>query len=232
MSQVDLLYQLQQTDDAIREGKKRLAEVVRLQTESKELIEAQGRARAAETELQKWRTRHNDLNLELSSLNGKAKRSEDRLYSGTVTNPKELSDLQQELDSLGRRRESLEDELLEAMIMLEEVQGEDSQASASHERIQAKWELDQASLDAEKTELIQRLGQLNAERVQQASIIEAGSLAAYENASRRSGALAVVPLENGRCLGCLVKVPANQARMAEGGKLVNCDNCGRILVAQ
>lgn len=232
MSQVDLLYQLQQTDDAIREGKKRLAEVVRLQTESKELIEAQGRARAAETELQKWRTRHNDLNLELSSLNGKAKRSEDRLYSGTVTNPKELSDLQQELDSLGRRRESLEDELLEAMIMLEEVQGEDSQASASQERIQAKWELDQASLDAEKTELIQRLGQLNAERVQQVSIIEAGSLTSYENASRRSGALAVVPLENGRCLGCLVKVPANQARMAESGKLVNCDNCGRILVAQ
>jgi predicted nucleic acid-binding Zn-ribbon protein len=207
MSQVELLYRLQQTDDTLREGKKRLAKVVRLQTESKELIEAKGRVRVAESELQKWRTRYNDLNLELSGLNGKAKRSEDRLYSGTVTNPKELSDLQQELDSLGRRRESLEDELLEAMIMLEEVQEEDSEASASYERILARWEQDQASLDLEKTELIQRLGQL-------------------------VGMLAVVPLENGRCRGCLVKVPANQARTAEDGKLVNCDNCGRILVVQ
>jgi predicted nucleic acid-binding Zn-ribbon protein len=232
MSQVELLYQLQQTDDAIREGKKRLAKVVRLQTESKELIEAQGRVRVAESELQKWRARYNDLNLELSGLNGKAKRSEDRLYSGTVTNPKELSDLQQELDSLGRRREILEDELLEAMIMLEEVQEEDSEASASYERIQAHWELDQASLDEEKTELIHKLGQLDADRRRLVSMIEAGSLVAYENASRRVGALAVVPLENGRCRGCLVKVPANLARRAEDGKLVNCDNCGRILIAQ
>jgi hypothetical protein len=43
MSQVDLLYRLQQTDDSLRDAQKRLARVMRLQSESQELAAARKR---------------------------------------------------------------------------------------------------------------------------------------------------------------------------------------------
>ena len=107
MGQIDYLYRMQQVDDEIRQGKERLSIVLRLQKESAELLVARERAKSAKDELQRSRTSQNDLSLELSSLNNKSKRSEDRLYSGMVKNPKELADIQQEIDSLGRRREVL-----------------------------------------------------------------------------------------------------------------------------
>jgi len=94
MTQVHQLYQLQQIDTEIREKKQRLSEVLKAQREPGELIATRRRAEAAAAELQKWQATHTDLNLELSSLNNKAKNSERRLYSGKVTNPKELADLQ------------------------------------------------------------------------------------------------------------------------------------------
>jgi len=229
MGQVDLLFRLQQIDDEIRSDKKRLGEVVRLQTESDELLVARRRAEKAESELQTKRTLRTDLNLELNSLLSKAKRSEDRLYSGTVKNPKELSDLQQELDSLGRRREALEDEVLEAMIDLEEAQEEESEASESLSAIEADWEESQQNLAKEQDELVLHINELTAMRKHQLESITPKSLALYENTVRRVSLMAVVNLRNGRCGGCQVRVPSNLIKVVDEGQLVHCDTCGRIL---
>jgi predicted nucleic acid-binding Zn-ribbon protein len=122
MSQTQQLLQLQEIDTSIRQKKTRLAEVLHAQKESAELLAARQSADSAAAELQNWQSQRRDLNLELDSLNTKAKRSEQRLYSGNVKNPKELSDLQNEIASLSRRRSTLEDEILEAMIMIEEAE--------------------------------------------------------------------------------------------------------------
>ena len=229
MGQVDLLFRLQQIDDEIRSDKKRLGEVVRRQTESDELLVARRRAERAESELQTKRTLRTDLNLELNTLLSKVKRSEDRLYSGTVKNPKELSDLQQELDSLGRRREVLEDEVLEAMINLEEAQEEESEASESLSAIEADWEESQQNLAKEQDELVRHINELTAMRKQQLELVTPKSLALYENTVRRVSLMAVVNLRNGRCAGCQVSVPSNLIKAVDEGELVHCDSCGRIL---
>ena len=48
MSQVDLLFRLQQIDDEIREGKKRLSQVILLQKEDDQLIDARQRKKTAQ----------------------------------------------------------------------------------------------------------------------------------------------------------------------------------------
>jgi predicted nucleic acid-binding Zn-ribbon protein len=116
MSQVELLFRLQHTDDEIRAAKDRLSEVIRLQSENQDLLAARKRSKVTANELNQRRAQQTDLNLELNSLEDKANRSEQRLYSGSVKNPKELSDLQHEIESLGRRQSALEEELLEVMI--------------------------------------------------------------------------------------------------------------------
>jgi predicted nucleic acid-binding Zn-ribbon protein len=229
MGQINLLYHLQQIDDEVREDKKRLEQVVRLQTESDALLDARDRAVRAVNDLKAARSQQSGFNLELNSLNDKIKRSNNRLYSGLVKNPKELEDLQHEIESLNRRQVVLEDELLEAMILVEEAEEEDAQASDASGRLQADWENDQKNLKAEQASLIERINELSAQRKHQLEMIRPEFIRAYKNTVRRVGNLAVVALTNKRCRGCLVTVPANHLKAADEGQLVNCDSCTRIL---
>lgn len=229
MSQVDQLLRLQQIDDEIKNGKNRLSQVIRLQSESETLLAARKRAVESEAELHDWRGKQTDLNLELNGLNSKAKRSEDRLYSGLVTNPKELEDLQHEIESLGRRRVATEDDLLEVMIMVEEAEVENADAVEALDKMQSEWERHQENLRQEQVTLVQRIKELSDLRSQQLELISPASLASYENAIRRAGTTAVVLLKNNLCQGCQVRVPENLVKTANEGKLVNCDSCGRIL---
>ena len=229
MSEIDHLYRLQLLDDEIRQEKERLSEVLRLQAESPELFTARERVEVAQAELQQRRTSQNDLNLEYSTLNTKSKRSEDRLYSGMVKNPKELADIQQEIESLGRRRVVLEDEVLEAMIIFEDAEVEDDTATTELLEIEEKWQQDQEDLQLEQAELVQSLGALLATRKQQLASIGPQALKAYQGAQRHVGPSAVVLLVNKRCRGCQVTVPAMVAKGANEGQIVTCDSCGRLL---
>ena len=128
MSQVQQLYQLQQIDTEIRQKKQRLGDVLRAQKETEALLAARKRMETAVSALQSWQTQRQDLDLELQTLKNKAKSAEQRLYSGNVKNPKELADLQSSIDSMGRQRAALEDEVLEAMIMIEDAETEKAAA--------------------------------------------------------------------------------------------------------
>ncbi|HEX6385781.1 MAG TPA: hypothetical protein VF177_14020, partial [Anaerolineae bacterium] len=187
MAQVQQLYRLQQIDTEIREKKQRLGEVLRAQKEPEALLAARHQAETAAVELQRWQIRHKDLNLELSSLNNKARSSENRLYSGNVRNPKELEDLQKEVESLSRRRSALEDDILEAMIMVEETQAEKAAADEAQAEMEAEWEQRVAGLKAQQNELALRLNTLNGLRQKQVALITPDLLAEYEQLSQRRG---------------------------------------------
>ncbi len=229
MSQIDLLFRLQQIDDEINQKKQRFGEVVRQQKESKHLEDARKRAEAAAAELQHCRARQQDLNLELKGLNSKAKNSENRLYSGLVKSPKELTDLQSSIEALKRRRAVLEDELLEAMIMFEEAQGENDDAASQLAEIETEWNASQAHLSVERNELVKRINELTQIRKEHVTVIPAKLLSAYDHVAKRGQGSAVAALKNNRCRSCQVSVPANLVKAADEGKLIYCDNCGRIL---
>ncbi|MFQ5400482.1 MAG: zinc ribbon domain-containing protein [Anaerolineae bacterium] len=229
MGQLQLLYQLQQIDTEIREKKQRLSEVLQAQGETEALLVARSRAESAAQALRKWQTENQKLNLELESLVAKAKRSEQRLYSGNVKNPKELADLQQGIEALGRRRSALEDEILEVMIMVEEAQAEKDAADEALATIEKEWAESQAQLKQEQQELALRLHTLMGMREKHLPMIAAEVLADYEDISRQRGGLAVVSLTGNMCLGCRLNVAENRVKAAREGQLVHCNSCGRIL---
>ena len=229
MSQVQQLYQLQQIDTEIREKKQRLGEVLRAQKETEALLAAKGRVETAVTDLQTWQNKHQALNLELQSLKNKAKSAEQRLYSGNVKNPKELTDLQSSIESLGRQRAALEEEVLEAMIMIEDAEIEKAAAAEALQAIQAEWEQSLASLKKEQNELALRLHALTGQRQNRLNNITPESLAEYEAISRSANGLAVVKIKNSLCTGCRLNVTTQKEKDAREGKKVYCANCGRIL---
>lgn len=229
MAQVQQLYRLQQIDMEIREKKLQLGQVLRAQAASEALLAARRRVETAAAELQQWQIRHKDLSLELSTLNNKARSSENRLYSGNVRNPKELEDLQKEIESLGRRRSALEDDVLEAMILIEDTQAEKTAADETLAEMEAEWEQRVAGLKVEQNELALRLNTLNGLRQKQVALITPTLLAEYEQLSQRRGGVAVAALRGNECQGCQLTVSANKVKDAVEGKLVYCGSCGRIL---
>lgn len=229
MSQSKVLYDLQQIDTEIRSKKKRLGDVLQAQKEPAALLAAREKLAAIEATLNKQRAHHTDLTLELGSLNDKAKRSEERLYSGNVKNPKELTDLQHEIEALGRRRSTLETESLEAMMTVEATQAEKQAAEANVERLLNEWQALIPSLKEEQQTLALRLNALLGRRQQQIALAEPKLLQEYDRLAQTKNGLAVARLHNGKCQGCQVTVPAHLTRDADQGKVIRCSSCGRLL---
>lgn len=230
MAQIRALYHLQQIDSEIREKKRRLGEVLRAQKELTELQTARQRAETAVKALRKAQSNRQNLNLELEGLNDKAKRSEDRLYSGSVKNPKELSELQQEISALERRRKALEDEILEAMVLLEDAETENIAAEKSLAVIEARWQQKIADWQREQQELALRLHRLMGDREKQVALLSPDSLAKYDTiVKQHKSGVAVAGLKGNECQACFMTVSVSRVKAAEQGEMAYCGGCGRIL---
>lgn len=229
MSQVHQLYKLQQIDSEIDAKKKRLGEVLQLQKGNAALNQARQRAETAVTTLQSWQSQQKDKNLELASLNDKRKRSEDRLYSGKVTNPKELSDLQGEIESLGRRAEALEEELLEVMLELEEAEAEKESSEKDVAELEAAWARETADLKQKQNELALRLHHLIQSRKEHVPTVDQAKLTEYDNMRARKGGVAVAKVRVNKCLSCQITNSDQAIRIAKSGNISYCGGCGRIM---
>jgi predicted nucleic acid-binding Zn-ribbon protein len=229
MSQARVLYDLQQIDTEIRTKKQRLGEVLRLQKEPPALVAAREAAAAADAELHRWRARHQDLTLEIASVADKAKRSEERLYSGSVKVPKELNDLQHEVEALGRRRAALEDEALKVMMAVDERQTTSGQAAAEVKRLAGEFNAAVATLKVEQQNLGVHLSKLIEKRGRQATLAQPALLKSYDQLIQEKRGLAVAGLRGSKCQGCQMTISGATIRAATEGKLVRCDSCGRIL---
>ncbi|NIV36524.1 MAG: hypothetical protein GWN58_45950, partial [Anaerolineae bacterium] len=224
------LHQLQLVDSEHQDKGRQLAMVNDGLGESEEVIQAQEAVVQTETSLGELRAELRALELEIAGVNTKLKQNQDRLYSGRVRNPKELSNLQEEAAALRRRRSELEDGQLELMIGVEEAEAELAERQARSNQIESTWRDEQARLQAEKEELEFRLAELEEECEGMRARIGAADLALYDNLRSRLGGTAVVRLKRGTCTACGVDVPTSMARAVEHGDgMHNCPICGRLL---
>ena len=180
--------------------------------------------------VQSWTLRQRDLELRIQGVSDKASDSEKRLYSGAIKNPKELTDLQAEIAALRRRRQKLEDDLLEAMIEREEAEAAHTQAQRRLDETQAHWSARQSDLGTEQETLQGRLAEIEQARAELLPHVEAGDLASYQALRRRKGGLAVVQVSDGACGGCGVGItPSLEWQLRQEG-IGYCGNCERIIV--
>jgi predicted nucleic acid-binding Zn-ribbon protein len=185
-------------------------------------------ARRAELDRQQ-----NRLEDEIELVRAKAAQVDRTLYGGSVRNPKELMDLQEELGALARRQRALEDQELEVMEQLEPVEAE--LVSLRDERAAA--ETDIARLDdavrTEESEIDDELLELSDRRLKAIAPIAPAMLDEYERLRGRFGGIGVARLIGSSCAGCHLTLPAvevDRIRHGEAGTLVHCSECGRLLV--
>jgi predicted nucleic acid-binding Zn-ribbon protein len=224
------LYRLQGLDSEGDKKRRRLAEVEAALSESKELQQARQAVECAEKQVRKWAVKQRDLELEVQGLVDKTSRDEQRLYSGVIRNPKELEDLQAEVASLKRRRQQLEENLLEMMLEREDAETAQARAQSHLDEVQADWTTRQADLIGERDELQAGLAEIEQVREALLPSVDAGDLRIYEALRRRKGGVAVALLRDGTCGACGVGISPSLEWQLRQGKLAPCSNCERILV--
>jgi uncharacterized protein len=226
-----VLYQLQTLDLAITQHRNRLAEIAATLGKDEAVAAARGSLENAEKALKPWQNKTRDLDLEIKGIVQKIQAADQRLYSGKVSNPKELRDLQEEIESLKRRQSQLEDDLLEAMIQVEERQAVSQDAQQALNRAQAAWTHDQGDLLVEQQRLQNELAQLELRRKQGAATIDSKLITIYETIRTKKRGQAVALLKGDSCTTCGVEQTSVIAqRVRQGSEIVYCASCGRILV--
>jgi predicted nucleic acid-binding Zn-ribbon protein len=232
MSQTKALFRLQKTDTGLDTCRRRVREITEILEQDAVLREAQEAMDSLQADLRPQEARHTDLSLEIQTVDTQTKQFSDRLYGGTVSNPKELEDLQNKIAERKRRREQLENHLLETMIVVEDLQ-EQLQAATDH-LTQVK--LDRAEQHQDLTQELRQLkaeiAQLKAERQVVLGEIAPENREIYKALRAQKRGQAVATLSGDSCAVCGVQQTTTIAQQVRQGQdVILCASCGRILVA-
>ncbi|MGY6500267.1 MAG: zinc ribbon domain-containing protein [Acidimicrobiales bacterium] len=236
MSVFEQLLDLQQHDTAIDQlhhRRDRLPERAELLAVAE--AEAGLAARRAELDEETAALARSQKRLEDEIAIVEAKRSETdaQLYSGTITAPRELQALQDELGALARRTSDLEDELLEVMTAAEPV-----------DEAVALLESEAAAVAVRRAAIEERLasleGEIDADLADQQQARDAAAaglpderVADYEQRRRQLGGIAIARLVGTSCGGCHLTMSAmevDRIRKLSPDEPATCEECGRLLV--
>ncbi len=170
---------------------------------------------------------------DLTPVRERRVRDQKRLDDGSVTDPRQLRALLDEVEHLGRRISELEDGQLEIMERLEASQAELAELTARRASGDDKLRGLLGARDAKVAELDAELAQASTERGVIAGVIPADLLAAYTKTAERSGGTGAAELKHGRCGGCQLQLnnaDLNRYRAAADDEVLRCEECNRILV--
>jgi predicted nucleic acid-binding Zn-ribbon protein len=222
------LYQLQELDLEIEQEEQDLSQKVRQLGKREELDAAQSQLDAEQKKLDELSRQHRDAEAEVDDLLSKITAAEEQLYSGKITNPKELSSLQQEVTTLKARNDQLENKTLE---IIDQVESAEKSVAAARDRLkkmEAEWQHRQQQLGDEIEQHKIRLSDLKQKRQQLSGQIDTSALELYEKI-RQQKKQAVAKVEQGICRACRISLSASALQRARSGQPVQCGTCGRIL---
>jgi hypothetical protein len=231
MTKLSDLYELQEIDLEIDSRRAALVEAEGLIGETEELVSARAEVESSQEVVQELRKKVRAAERQVEDMTAKIEPIEKKLYGGSIRNPKELSDLQEDVRSLQARKRQLEDQLLEAMSELEDAEGVLTAARDALSALDASWQAEQARLLREQTTLTAELAALDERRREQVHLIDRATLALYDALRVAHQGRAVAKVERGMCQGCRISLPMTllQKARSSGEALVQCSSCERIL---
>ena len=230
------LLDLQRIDSAIdrlRQRKADLPEQRILDELSVELASARRDHDAKQSELDALAHDQSRLESDVAMIEDKIKHESERLYGGDIANPKELANIQAELDGLRRRKNHLEDQDLEVMERREAMERELAELKQKLDDLSAGAADAQAARDASAVEIETDLTSNETERERIMRQIPPDLLETYEELRPKKQGVAIAPLVGGVCRGCgvsLSPVALDGIKRAGPDEIARCENCRRLIV--
>jgi predicted nucleic acid-binding Zn-ribbon protein len=228
MSVAKQLYQLQEVDQELESSERTLNYITGQIGESEAVIDTQNKLSSERQQLEELTRQQHSVEWEIDDISGKIGKVEEELYSGRVRNPKELTDLQHEVDSLKSKRSKLEDQALEVMEQVELATKTVTNLDSELKRLETEWQNQQQNLSTEAEQLKTAIAETKHRRELLAGDIDPQAVEIYQELKRLRGT-AVARVEQGICRGCRISLPVTELQQVRSGNLIRCSSCGRIL---
>jgi predicted nucleic acid-binding Zn-ribbon protein len=230
MSQTLSLYRLQQTDSQIDRVQARLLAIQKILEDDEILRQANEQVNAADKQRLDTEQSLRQAEAAVQTQRVKIEQTESSLYGGSVHNPKELQDLQNDVAALKRHFVTLEDRLLEAMLASEAAETTLQTSRSSFGIAQKHMAEQNQSLGQEQSALQKEIEKLKAERAAVAGTIPQDHLDLYDQLRQQSHGMAVAGVVDNACDVCgTTLTPAHMQATRSGGQMARCPSCGRIL---
>ena len=172
------------------------------------------------------------LESEVDAVRQREDRDRGLMNSGSISDSKQLSELQHELGTLERRQSSLEDSLLEVMERREQLDSQRAGEQAAVDGLDADLETARQARDVAVAEIEQTRVEQAGRRAELTASLQSDLLALYERQRASTGAGAG-RLQGRRCGACRIELDRGEiARIAAApeDEVVRCSECQAILV--
>ncbi len=226
------LYAVQLKDTLIQRAKKAQAALDNGTTAAAASTEAHAEAARRTTVAHKLTGELKDSELKLETLETKRKTYQQKLYQGSVTNARELANMEKEIDMMGRQRSDLDGSVLELMEQAEEAREAQTLAEAKASEAEEHHKQTVAAFQARYATLDQELVGLTAERqVAVAQVEDLSALKRYETLRSKLAGVGIAKIEAGSCGGCHMTLSSTAIKtVKENAAIQTCENCGRMLL--
>jgi len=222
------LHQLQETDLEIESSERALARITAQLADDKALRDAQGKLEMEQKRLEELRKKQRSAEGEIEDISAKLAAGNESLFSGRIRNPKELSSLQQEVETFKVRRGQLEDKALAIIDEVEQTELSVTRLTGEFTTFRTEWQHRHEELSAEMEKVKSALSGLQSQREATAAGIPPQAISLYQEL-RKGKVTAVVRVEQGICRGCRISLPVTELQRIKSGDMVRCSSCGRIL---
>ena len=230
MGRSKTLYQVQQYDTQIDNASKRIRAIDALLGDNKLLADALEIQSDTEHVLIEKKKVLASAEVVVGDHSLKIDQNQKKLYSGSVTNPKDLEDLQLESESLNKYLSVLEERQLEAILEMDEAQNDFDNASSEAAAIKLIMESEHTDLAAEKNDLEHSITDATVQKDSFLSSNDIPDLQTYLSLRKSSGGIAVTLMVSSSCSSCGANIPSAIAQEARSPvKLAFCPTCRRIL---
>jgi hypothetical protein len=173
------------------------------------------------------------LDDEVRTLEDRAKAEEAKMYSGTISSPKELQAMSADVAHLRKRARELEDEELAVLERREVQDAEVAKVEAAMAAVVADIELFSAALRASEMEIEAELKVEQDARSALVPGIPANVMSLYEQVRASNRGMGAARLVGANCQACHLALPATEVdriRHMAADAIARCEHCGAILV--
>ncbi len=227
------LYQLQKIDSQSDLLVRRMKEIQVLISQDEKSAALSNEIHILESTLKDEKSHADKIETSIQQRKIKLEQANSVLYGGKVVNPKELIDLQAEIESHKKAIVQMEDELMNSLDQQEKTKEQQKSTLYQLEKSQADFDSLQIKLLNENDINLKNLDRLKVERQVALSQISTEMLSIYEGIRQKKKGIAVSLISEQSCSACgheLTPSEIQTARTSPG--LSYCSSCGRILYSE
>ena len=228
------LYKLQLSDSRIAYLEKEIEKVKaneELKTREEELSESEEKINELNRNLNELEKERKKLDDDLSLKNEKIKKNEQKLSSGMLTSSKEIMNYQEEITSIKKLNESIEDSIIEIMIKIDDINELIRLENEKKEKIRSYTDKLKEEIRESAASMEEKLKIYIIKKEDAINLISKDLIAKYNETKEKRGGVAVGILKERLCMACNMEMSSGEAlKMGNNDEIYKCPTCKRMII--